>query len=181
MRHERQLAPVNRVPQAGQASNSASPALMRMRASCRNARAVVTACAADYHLRMPASASRDFRLIDRTGPGQRAVMRNAAEGRSDFLVISGFRGSPLPDTITNPRMETRGGPESWRMVGSQGTFDFEARAVDEIEIQPALYQELHRPFVLTTGDRFAVRCLLALLRLPGGARLLRLWHASRSA
>jgi hypothetical protein len=26
-----------------------------------------------------------------------------------------------------------------------------------------------------------VRCLLALLRLPGGARLLRLWHASRSA
>lgn len=46
--------------------------------------------------------------------------------------------------------------------------------------RPDLYQELHRPFALRTGDRLAARVLLALLRLPGGARLLRAWHARRS-
>jgi hypothetical protein len=130
---------------------------------------------------MPASASQDFRLIDRAGPGQRVVMRKDAEGGSGFLVISGFRGAPLPDTISSPRIESRGGPDSWRMVASEGTFDFEARAVDQIEARPSLFAGLHRPFALSAGDRFAARCLLALLRLPGGARLLRLWHARRSA
>ena len=109
------------------------------------------------------------------------MLREDAQDGSKFVVISGFRGSPLPDTISDPRVESRDGLESWRMTASQGTFDFEARAVDEIEARPSLFETLHKPFALTVRDRFAVRCLLALLRLPGGARLLRRWHARRSA
>ena len=55
-----------------------------------------------------------------------------------------------------------------------------SRAVDRIELRPSLFGELHRPFVLGAGERLAARCLLALLRLPGGAKLLRAWHARRS-
>lgn len=54
-----------------------------------------------------------------------------------------------------------------------------ARGTDRIAMRPALFAELHRPFALGAGERLAVRCLLALLRLPGGTRLLRAWHARR--
>lgn len=56
-----------------------------------------------------------------------------------------------------------------------------ARAVDRIALRPSLFHELHRPFALGAGERLAARWLLALLRLPGGAKLLRAWHARRSA
>jgi hypothetical protein len=36
-----------------------------MRASCRIRVAVVTATAADYHLRMPENASSDFQIVER--------------------------------------------------------------------------------------------------------------------
>jgi hypothetical protein len=55
-----------------------------------------------------------------------------------------------------------------------------AEADIEIIERPDLYAELHRPFALGAFDRFAARLLLVLLRLPGGARLLRAWHAGRS-
>jgi hypothetical protein len=51
----------------------------------------------------------------------------------------------------------------------------------QIVERPDLYVELHRPFALRTRDRLAARFLLALLRLPIGARLLRRWHSKRSA
>jgi hypothetical protein len=138
-------------------------------------------CAADYHLRMPGNAFHEFHLIERAGPGQKVTLRADAGGRSKYIVISGFRASPLPDTISNPRFESRDVLGSWRMIASQGAFDFAARAVDEIEARPTLFDSLHKPFALTARDRLAVRCLLALLRVPGGARLLRRWHAGRTS
>jgi hypothetical protein len=180
MRQAMQAGPLSGVPQAGQASNSASAGEKLMRASCRNPGWVVTARAADYHLRMPVSASREYRLVDRAGPGERVVLREEAGDRAGLLVVSGYRGPSLPAAITNARIEPRSGRDAWRLAGEQGYFDFEARAVDEIETCPSLYSGLHRPFALAAGDRFAVRVLLALLRLPGGPRLLRLWHAGRS-
>lgn len=50
-----------------------------------------------------------------------------------------------------------------------------------IEERPELYEHLHRPFALRGGERLVARLLLALLRLPGGAGLLRRWHAGRAA
>ena len=56
-----------------------------------------------------------------------------------------------------------------------------ARPHFQIVARPDLYAELHRPFALGRGERLAARLLLALLRLPGGAGLLRRWHANRGA
>jgi hypothetical protein len=50
-----------------------------------------------------------------------------------------------------------------------------------IEERPDLFEPLHRPFALGRGERLVARLLLALLRLPGGAVLLRRWHAGRGA
>ena len=56
-----------------------------------------------------------------------------------------------------------------------------AQGTDRIAMRPSLFAVLHRPFALGAGEKFAARCLLALLRLPGGTRLLRAWHARRGA
>ena len=71
------------------------------------------------------------------------------------------------------RLDRAEGDADLVVHGAQGT--------DRIEMRPSLFTELHRPFALGTGERFAARCLLALLRLPGGTRLLRAWHARRGS
>ncbi len=58
--------------------------------------------------------------------------------------------------------------------------DRDGRLALRIETRPSMFEPLHRPFALGAGDRLAARALLALLRFPGGARVLRLWHAKRS-
>ena len=80
------------------------------------------------------------------------------------------------DATAAPRVELRTGANGDAELVVHG-----ARAVDRIELRPSLFHDLHRPFALGAGERFAARCLLALLRLPGGAKLLRAWHARRGA
>jgi hypothetical protein len=140
---------------------------------------VVTARGADYHSRMPAAASRTFQVVERSGPGGRAVLRRGGGESEELIAISAFRGPALPDALTDPRIVPQGA-DSWRIESEGRSVDFTARAVDAIEVRPALYAELHRAFALGRGERLAARLLLALLRLPGGARLLRRWHAGRS-
>src|SRR5262245_43048434 len=180
MRQARQLAPVSRVPHAGQASNSARHSRIAMRASCRNACAVVTECAADYHLRMAATETHPYRLFERAGPARRVQWRAVDGVASDAIVASGYQGAEPPPALTRPRLELRNATD-WRVAAEEGSYEFSARAVDVIALRPGLFAMLHRPFALTSRERLAARCLLALLRLPGGARLLRNWHAKRSA
>jgi hypothetical protein len=151
-----------------------------MRASCRNACAVVAECAADYHLRMAATGTHRYRLVERAGPGKRVQWRAADGDASDAIVATGYRGSEPPPLLTDPRLEARSTGD-WRIAAEEGSHDFSARAVDVIAMRPGLFAALHRPFALTSGERIAARCLLALLRLPGGARLLRHWHVKRGA
>ena len=80
------------------------------------------------------------------------------------------------DAIAAPRVERRTEPNGDAELVVQG-----ARTVDHVALRPSLFRELHRPFALGGGERIAVRGLLALLRLPGGAKLLRAWHARRGA
>jgi hypothetical protein len=80
------------------------------------------------------------------------------------------------DAIAAPRVERRIEPNGDAELVVHG-----ARAIDHVALRPSLFHALHRPFALGAGERIAVRGLLALLRLPGGARLLRAWHARRSA
>ena len=185
IRQARQPAPASRLPQDGQASNSASGACTLTCASCRITAAVVTVIAADYHLRMSGSSpSEVFRIVERAGVGNRLWLRGEEGGdQIAHIAASAYEGPTLPDTVTHPILQRRAGagPHSWQLGCDQGRFDFESAVVERIETQPALYLPLHRPFALSAADRMAVRILLALLRLPGGARLLRRWHARRSA
>jgi hypothetical protein len=100
-----------------------------------------------------------------------------------LLDIVRYQGAPLPAVLTDPLVEVLGdsgpAPRSWRISCGEGRFEFRALAVEQIEECPALYEPLHRPFRLSTADRLAVKALLWLLRLPGGAALLRRWHAHR--
>jgi hypothetical protein len=155
-----------------------------MDASCRNAPAVVTVIAADYHLRMAAMNSMEtFRVVDRAGGGNRLWLRSDGGDRITHIAASGYQGPSLPEAMTNPvlRRLEGAGQRSCRLETDQGHFEFESAAIERIEARPALYVGLHRPFALSTTDRVAVRLLFALLRLPGGAGLLRRWHASRTA
>lgn len=132
--------------------------------------------------RQPVTAM--FETVERNGPGGRLVLRCCSNGDLRRFVISGYDGPPLPaalaDAMIEPRSDAGGARDGWCLRSREGVFPFRARAVDVVEERPALYQPLHRSFVLSATDRFALRILLWMLRLPGGARLLRRWHAGRS-
>jgi hypothetical protein len=94
---------------------------------------------------------------------------------------------PMQGDATNEsrsRDDVRSDARVERLPGRDGDAELTvrgARATDRISVRPSLFAELHRPFALRPGERFAARCLLALLRLPGGPRLLRAWHARRGS
>ena len=100
-----------------------------------------------------------------------------------MLVIARYQGPQLPATLTDPVVEATGDsglfPRGWRIRSAEGNHEFRAQAIEQLVECPALYEPLHRPFRLSRSDRLAVRVLLWLLRLPGGASLLRRWHAHR--
>lgn len=126
------------------------------------------------------AAAQVFRVMERGGPGSRLVLRGQARDAIHWLVISGFQGPELPAQLTDPAIDPA--PDAagaWHLRCVEGKFPFRARAVDRLVTRPALFTPLHRPFALSGTDRLAVRVLLWLLRLPGGARLLRQWHARR--
>jgi len=124
--------------------------------------------------------------------GAFTVVQVAAEGGSVSLasgtlpgtqwVISGYRGPVLPRLIHDPRLGPAGGtaaPGAWRLGCREGEFPFTARGVERHEALPGLFDPLLAGFSLRPRDRTVVRVLLRLLRLPGGAWLMRAWHASR--
>src|SRR5512134_770555 len=124
--------------------------------------------------------ARMFRVVERGGPAGRLVLRCQARDSVHWLVISGFEGPELPVQVTDPAIEPAADSAgAWQLRCAEGEFQFRARAVDRLVTRPALFAPLHQSFALSGTDRLAVRVLLWLLRLPGGARLLRHWHARR--
>ncbi len=119
-----------------------------------------------------------YRLVERRGPAGRLVLRQEGCGEARIIVCAGYEGPDLPADVTDPVIDG-GAAGRWQLRCAEGAYEFRARAVERIEERPTLLETMHRPFALSTSDRLAVRLLLALLRLPGGARLLRLWHARR--
>jgi len=130
-----------------------------------------------------APVSAVFRIDPRRGPAGRLIWRAGSHDRMRFLILARYQGPELPATLTDPVVDAIGtaGPQDsgWRLDCAEGRFDFRAQAVDWLEECPGLYTPLHRRFGLGASDRIAVRILLWLLRLPGGARWLRNWHANR--
>lgn len=130
---------------------------------------------------IPGASARDFRVIERNGPAGRLVLRGSGRPAT-LLVLVGYRGAALPDTLTGVQLSSHPGKSrlnDWRLSSREGIFDFEARAVDQLIECPELFLPLLRPFALRRIDRLAARLLLAMLRFPGGARLMRRWHAGR--
>lgn len=121
-----------------------------------------------------------FRIVERFGPAGRLVLKQEASDTVRCIVIAAFRGPELPSRLTNPIVEPASGSMgAWRLTCAEGEFHFQARAVDRLSEHPELFAPMHRPFELSGTDRVAVRMLLWLLRLPGGAHWLRRWHARR--
>ncbi len=132
---------------------------------------------------MPESSeSAVYRLASSRAAGQLHYRSDSGGGRR-ILDIARYQGPALPALLSSPVVERSGDPGmtpgSWRITCAEGQFEFTALAVAVMEEQPALYEALHRPFSLSTADRLAVRVLLWILRLPGGAGLLRRWQAHR--
>ncbi len=124
-------------------------------------------------------AAGKFSVATRGADGACLVLDSAHRGR---FVIAGYRGTPLPGVVSDPRLSLReavGSSSRWSLSCSEGTFDFEARTVERLESRPGLFDALLAPHALKPRDRCAARCLLKLLRWPGGAALLRAWHARR--
>ena len=76
-------------------------------------------------------------------------------------------------------LDLRDASGAWRLGCREGEFTFSARSIEYHEALPQLFDPLLAGFALRSRDRAVVRVLLRLLRLPGGAWLMRAWHASR--
>ena len=94
--------------------------------------------------------------------------------------MTGWLAGDLPAVLQDPSFEplqADGG--RWRLVQAGRASEFVAAGVTLFEPAPELLESLGAPFALRRRERGVARVLLALLRLPGGARLLRAWHARR--
>jgi hypothetical protein len=110
--------------------------------------------------------------------GAGRVVLEAEAPAAGFVVVSGYDGPALPSRLVAAVLEPVG-PRAWRLSTDEGAVEFRARGMEVLAPQPALFDKLLAPFALKPRDRRLVRVLLKLLRLPGGAWLLRRWHARR--
>lgn len=139
---------------------------------------MVAATAADYSLPMTDTRTpQSYRVAERGGPAGRVLLRHDDADRRRMVVLAGYHGPDLPAHVTDSVIDAGEIPGTWQLKCAEGVIPFRAHAVDLLEERPALYLPLHRRFALTPGDRIAVRVLLWLLRLPGGASLMRRWQA----
>lgn len=119
------------------------------------------------------------RFARRPSPAGRATYVPAAGGRQ-WIDVAGWMAGDLPDTLQDPCfVPPQEAGDRWRLTHVHGTGEFVAAGVVLFEPAPTLLGPLTAPFALKAGERRAARVLLSLLRLPGGARLLRAWHARR--
>ena len=118
-------------------------------------------------------------LNARTGAGARVLLPTGETRAAPRWFLSGCAGDPLPAAIHDPRLESLDSPGRWRLDCLEGSFEFTARAVEVQEALPSLFDEMLAPYALRNRDKRVVRWLLRLVRLPGGARLLRSWQARR--
>jgi hypothetical protein len=110
--------------------------------------------------------ARALRISDE-GSGRIALETPGEAGETRIFL--GYDGPPLPARLEEARLESL----------APGQFDFRARGLELLEPKPELFAELLAPFALGQRDRWLVGILLKLLRLPGGAWLLRRWHSRR--
>ncbi len=116
--------------------------------------------------------------IERLPPsGVVVATATAADPAPCLVLVAGVEPAP-PTRVHDPRVEPTG-PGRWRLSCREGEFELRAAGLEWLDPRPQLFQELLAGHALRTRDRVVARGLLLLLGLPGGARLLRAWHARR--
>jgi hypothetical protein len=124
-----------------------------------------------------ALATGSFRVVEATGTGARRLELDGDAGA--VVAIAGYAGDVLPARLEAAVLERDGRPGHWRLTGRGLNACFEARSVELLEPRPTLFESLLAPHRLRARDRRMIRLLLGMLRLPGGAWLLRTWQARR--
>jgi hypothetical protein len=115
--------------------------------------------------------------VNSPAEGNRVVLLEAQGARRSRVVAWGYRGPTLPAKLVDARLEYDA--KGYRLSWGSGQATFEARWLDRQLSLPELFAPLHAQFRLQGRDRWVVRLLMGLLRLPGGERLLRGWHTRR--
>lgn len=119
------------------------------------------------------------RFEKRPAPAGRVTFSSGAPA-GPWIEIHGLRAGNLPESLTDPVFTPEAGDLGrWRVRHGDGELEFFAAGVTLFEPRAGLFEPLRAAFALRPRERRAARILLALLRLPGGARLLRAWHARR--
>lgn len=124
-----------------------------------------------------ALATGSFRVVAATGTGARRLELDGDAGT--VVAIAGFTGDVLPARLEAAVLERDGQPGRWRLAGRDVNACFEARSVELLEPRPTLFDPLLAPYRLRARDRRMIMLLLGLLRLRGGAWLLRTWQSRR--
>ena len=132
---------------------------------------------------MPATgADGTYRVLRSAEPARTLVLAPEPAGSGPRFVIAGWSGGDLPAVVSRPRLERladEGASGRFRLSCAEGRFEFGALGVEVLEDRTGLFDVPLAEFALRPRDRSVVRWLLRLLRLPGGARLLRAWHTRR--
>lgn len=109
--------------------------------------------------------------------GDRIILLESQGAQRSRIVAWGYRGPALPSSIVDGHLERSAA--GYRLSWGSGDATFTASSVDRQLSLPELFAPLHTSFQLRGRDRWIVRLLVGLLRLPGGERLLRAWHTRR--
>jgi len=127
------------------------------------------------------TASGRFLRDDEAAVQGRWVFRSECGADGDSIIVSRCLRGELPEVLVDPRFERSAGAPAarWLLATAGATYEFEAAEVTLLRPRPQLLAPLVAPFSLRPRDRRVLRVLLWLLRLPGGARALRAWHARR--
>lgn len=123
-----------------------------------------------------------YRLLRPTPPGRTLVLVPDEGTAAETYVFADCDAGELPDHLHGLLVEeagSEGEPSRWQIACVEGRFGIAARGLEVLAGKPQLFDELLAPFRLRERDRKVVRWLLGLLRLPGGAWLLRAWHTRR--
>lgn len=129
-----------------------------------------------------AAKSRIHRALRPADPGRTLLLVPEGDEAAETFVFSEGDCAAIPDTVHGLRVEQVGPVGDrlrWELACDEGRFEVQGRGVEILSSRPQLFDDLLAPYALRRRDRRVVAWLLGLLRLRGGAWLLRAWHSRR--
>jgi hypothetical protein len=116
-------------------------------------------------------------------PAERGDVARYVSGGGIELRLEGVADSALPvaaDVLAIAELASAEGRKRVRLMADGAEFVLDVRGWRVHEAQGRFYQDALASFGPSAREARTMRWLLRALRLPGGAHLLRAWHARRS-